>query len=1038
MNALSIPPLIVAGMIFYAGFHQLLIYLRRREHRQDLTFALTCIAAGCYAIFCAGLYNASSVAEGGRWQQAQGIALALLALSYLWFVADYTGQVSRRALYAFSAYLILAAVAGIAASELTWAFDQPSIKNISLPFGIEITYYEATPGPLINLQSVMGLLLGFYVLRSAVRFYQSGQQSKARPLLVAMVFFFLSVINDTAVNSGLYSFVYTIEYAYLAIVLLMAYSLSGEVLEAATVKEALRESEEKFRSIVEASPMGIHMYRLEPEGRLIFTGTNPAADTILEVDNQQLIGKTIEEAFPSLAETEVPERYRRVCKNGESWQMERIQHKDGQIRGAFEVHAFQTTPGTMTAMFLDIKERKRAEEALRQERDLLNRLMETSPAGIVVVNHKGRINFANPRAEQVLGLARDEIGQRTYNDPEWRITDYEGNPFPDDELPFSRVMRTGQVIFGARHAIEWPDGQQVLLSINAAPLLDKKGQVDGMVAAVEDVTAQVRAQEALRESEERYRAMFESNTDGITITNLQGKIIDLNEAVVNLHSFERKDEILGKNLLELIAEHDREKATEILDQTLKSERSGLVEYMFLRKSGQEFDAELSAVTLKDNQGNPTGFIALTRDISERKLAEEALRQYTERLKTLRTIDQAILAAKSPEAIAEAAVSHIQRLVPCYRASVAEFDFAIDNAKVLAVQVEGETSIGTGAYMSVEDFGLNESLIQGDVSVIEDLQSLSQLSSSRQRLLSEGVHAIMNVPLFAQGELIGALNLGAEQPGAFWAEQIEVARELADVLAVAIKQARLHEQVQRHSEELEARVHQRTAELEAKNRELETFTYSVSHDLKAPLRGIDGYSRLLLQNYKDRLDEDGRYFLTTIRRATEQMNQLIDDLLTYSRLERRSLVKEQVYLPALLEIILNDRETEIQERGVTLDVDLPCEYVNAEAKSLSQVLRNLIDNALKFTQKTEAPRIEISGNMHENSCILWVKDNGIGFNMQYHDRIFEIFQRLHRAEEYPGTGIGLTLVHKVMQRIGGRVWAESAPGAGATFYLEIPK
>ena len=169
-----------------------------------------------------------------------------------------------------------------------------------------------------------------------------------------------------------------------------------------------------------------------------------------------------------------------------------------------------------------------------------------------------------------------------------------------------------------------------------------------------------------------------------------------------------------------------------------------------------------------------------------------------------------------------------------------------------------------------------------------------------------------------------------------------------------------------------------------------------------------------------------------------MNQLINDLLAYSRLERRSLVKSRLHLLTLVEGVLAEREEEIAERDVKLSVNVPCEFVTAEAEGLSQAMRNLLDNALKFTQRVDAPQIEIGGQANDVSCVVWVKDNGIGFDMQYHDRIFEIFQRLHRAEEYPGTGIGLALVRKVMQRMGGRVWAESIVGTGSTFYLEIPR
>lgn len=259
-----------------------------------------------------------------------------------------------------------------------------------------------------------------------------------------------------------------------------------------------------------------------------------------------------------------------------------------------------------------------------------------------------------------------------------------------------------------------------------------------------------------------------------------------------------------------------------------------------------------------------------------------------------------------------------------------------------------------------------------------------------------------------------------------------------VVATSITaQKRVQDEMHRLNVELEERVALRTAALENKARELEAFAYSVSHDLKAPLRGLDGYSHLLLENYADKLDQEGAYFLDSIRRATAQMGQLIDDLLQYSRLERRAFEISSVNLQTIVARVLDEYAREINQRGVVLSVNLLCERVLADEEGLIQAVRNLLDNALKFTQKVANPQIEIGAQIQGNVCLLWVKDNGIGFDMRYHDRIFEIFQRLHLAEEYPGTGIGLALVRKVMQNIGGRVWAESTPGKGAQFFLELP-
>lgn len=262
-------------------------------------------------------------------------------------------------------------------------------------------------------------------------------------------------------------------------------------------------------------------------------------------------------------------------------------------------------------------------------------------------------------------------------------------------------------------------------------------------------------------------------------------------------------------------------------------------------------------------------------------------------------------------------------------------------------------------------------------------------------------------------------------------EIQLLQTLADAAARAVENVRL-------LNELEDRVRERTAQLEAANRELESFSYSVSHDLKAPLRGIDGFSRILEEDYRDRLDAEGRRFLQNIRRGTAQMNQLIEDLLAYSRMERRSLQGASLDLSAMVQDVLAERMAEIEQSGVLLRPQLPEVTVFADREGLLIVLRNLLENAIKFSRDAQSPTIDIGARSEGDKTVLWVRDNGIGFDMKFHDRIFDMFQRLQRAEDYPGTGIGLALVRKAMQRMDGRVWAESSPGAGATFFLELPQ
>jgi signal transduction histidine kinase len=247
-----------------------------------------------------------------------------------------------------------------------------------------------------------------------------------------------------------------------------------------------------------------------------------------------------------------------------------------------------------------------------------------------------------------------------------------------------------------------------------------------------------------------------------------------------------------------------------------------------------------------------------------------------------------------------------------------------------------------------------------------------------------------------------------------------------------------EALDRLNAELETRIDQRTAALHAKSRELESFAYSVAHDLKAPLRGIDGYSRILLQDYKESLQADGCTMLQTIQDSTDEMNLLIDDLLAYSRLERRELRSDTVELAPVVTSLVEEKKREWAERAIDFVVDVNGAVVLADASGLTQALRNYLDNAIKFTGKVPAPRIEVGSKEDAESCVLWVRDNGIGFDMEDHEKIFDIFQRLKVADDYPGTGIGLAIVRKAMERMGGRAWAEGKPGAGATFYLEIPR
>lgn len=300
----------------------------------------------------------------------------------------------------------------------------------------------------------------------------------------------------------------------------------------------------------------------------------------------------------------------------------------------------------------------------------------------------------------------------------------------------------------------------------------------------------------------------------------------------------------------------------------------------------------------------------------------------------------------------------------------------------------------------------------------------------------GLRSAITVPLRTYERVLGVITLVWAESGHYYSEvDLDLAEELARRAGVAVENARLYQESQRLNIELENRVRERTASLEAANKELEAFSYTVSHDLRSPLRAIDGFSRVLLEHYSPQLEADAQRYLRLVRHGAQQMGQLIDDLLTFSRLNRQPLRKQQVDPADLIHQVLEALRSEQEGRQVEITInDLP--PYQADAALLKQVWFNLLSNALKYTRQREQVKIEIGYRQDGEQPAYFVKDNGVGFDMAYVHKLFGVFQRLHLAEEYEGTGVGLALVQRIIHRHGGRVWAEAEIDQGATFYFTL--
>ncbi len=534
-----------------------------------------------------------------------------------------------------------------------------------------------------------------------------------------------------------------------------------------------------------------------------------------------------------------------------------------------------------------------------------------------------------------------------------------------------------------------------------------------------------------RNSEERYRTLADAAPDLIYILSRESKLMYINQS--GARQFEMvPEQLIGRNYDSLIFQTmSNERNFEIQKVFDTKQPFQTEDYLVFPDHASWFDTKL--VPICDTSGAATGILGIGRDITERKENEAALKQRAQELAALNALGRRMSASLSMDDVITAT---IDETVPIVMPDLTLL-FLTEGDRLI---LRGQGPQNSPYCFRAQPIQISSKCLCG-LSIINrrSIYSLDMLSDPRcnqENCTSTGICSFAALPLFAENEIIGVLGFASATPRDF-SNDAEFLETISNQVATGLQNALLHEQMQTYTQELERRVLQRTAELEAKNRELETFSYSVSHDLKAPLRGVDGYSLLLAEDYSELLDAQGRLFLENIRFGIIRMNQLIDDLLAYSRLERRAVTNKTIYLEQFVQNIASEWLNDPENRA-KFSFDIHCPFVMTDSESLTQALRNLIDNAVKFTRDVPEPCIEVGGAENDDGCVLWVQDNGIGFDMQYADRIFEIFQRLNRDEEYPGTGIGLALVRKAMDRIGGRTWTESTPGLGATFYLEIPK
>jgi len=427
-------------------------------------------------------------------------------------------------------------------------------------------------------------------------------------------------------------------------------------------------------------------------------------------------------------------------------------------------------------------------------------------------------------------------------------------------------------------------------------------------------------------------------------------------------------------------------------------------------------------------------VRVRQELAERMQAETALQHTTARLEILHEIDRSLLSARAIHEIALNALIQIRQLIPCPRASVTLFDLNKQEASFLTADFEEKVTI-PDTPISFEEFGQRviDTLLENKPWFSEDVRKDLQATEFDLRLAKEvDIQAWLTVPLMAQGQLIGALNLGRHAGNSFNSEDAEITHDIANQLAIALQQANLHEALQKELVERKKLI----SELEANNAELERFTYTVSHDLRNPLVTIKGFLGMLEkdigQNKHDKIQSD----IQRISSAADRMNELLTGLLELSRIGRIINPPEEVDLVKLTQEALETLDARVRFNKATVNIspDLPTLY--GDRVRLREVMENLIDNAVKYSVNQPDPVIEIDVKEEGGEQVIFVRDKGIGIESKYHTKIFGLFDKLNSTSE--GTGIGLALIKRIIETHGGKIWVESEGlGKGSTFCFTIP-
>ena len=688
-----------------------------------------------------------------------------------------------------------------------------------------------------------------------------------------------------------------------------------------------------------------------------------------------------------------------------------------------------------------VDQRARSASALEAGEVRYRSLFETSSDAILGLGLDNRILFANPAVEHLTGWKPEElVGESLARLQPPALRDAHSRAIRRFEMEPGAMLRTRAIETRCLHR----DGRDIPVEITFSAAEDGGGVY--FVGFMRDITERHEALAVLRESEHRFRVMADSSPVLIWTADTVAREFYFNARWLEFTG-QTLEEARRAGWYDGVHPDDVGAVSALIDRANERNQGCTLEYRRRRHDGEYRWVLDTSAPRFDEAGRFLGYVGTAVDIHDRVVAEARIRRLTTLYSALTQANEAIARGADLHSMLQTVCDIVVRQTGIATAMVSLVDasgvhlsdvayageFADEFSRApldVNAQAEGRESPGSLVVRT------NRRHVSADRHADRSVRQIAPLEA-REALRSSAVY-----PLHRDGRPVGVLAVYAREPAFFDAELSELVDLLSRDLSYALEAfaAREHrdlaeDQLRSLNATLEERVAERTRSLEAANRELEAFSYSVSHDLRAPLRSVSGFSQLLDEGYAQHLDETGRGYLDRVKAAAAKMARLIDDLLNLSRIARQAIHRTPVDVSALATELVAELRDADRARDVAVSIESGL-AAKADAGLTRIVLANLLDNAWKFTSQTKDARIDVASAIVDGRRGFVVRDNGAGFDPVYADNLFAPFQRLHGEAEFPGTGIGLAIVQRIVHRHGGEVHVDAAPGRGAAFSFTL--